>query len=54
MIDAAVEESPTRAVARDLVSLTKPRIISLLLVTTIAPSATIIVKPPWPASSIPR
>ena len=37
MIDAAVEVSGMRAVARDLVSLTKPRIISLLLVTTIAP-----------------
>jgi len=37
MIDAAVDESALRAVARDLVSLTKPRIISLLLVTTIAP-----------------
>ena len=29
--------SPTRILARDLVALTKPRIISLLLVTTIAP-----------------
>src|SRR5438128_5311577 len=33
----AVAESRTRSFARDLVALTKPRIISLLLVTTIAP-----------------
>ena len=33
----AVGESRASSVARDLVSLTKPRIISLLLVTTIAP-----------------
>ena len=32
-----VAASPTRVFARDLVTLTKPRIISLLLVTTIAP-----------------
>jgi heme o synthase len=37
MIDAAVPTTGARALARDLVSLTKPRIISLLLVTTIAP-----------------
>jgi protoheme IX farnesyltransferase len=39
MKQAAVErtESKGRALARDLVMLTKPRIISLLLVTTIAP-----------------
>jgi heme o synthase len=37
MMGAAVDESGMGAVARDLVSLTKPRIISLLLVTTIAP-----------------
>jgi protoheme IX farnesyltransferase len=37
MIDAAIQEPGMRAVARDLLSLTKPRIISLLLVTTIAP-----------------
>jgi protoheme IX farnesyltransferase len=39
MKQAAVErtESRGRALARDLVMLTKPRIISLLLVTTIAP-----------------
>jgi protoheme IX farnesyltransferase len=37
MIDAAVDDSNRWAIARDLVSLTKPRIISLLLVTTIAP-----------------
>lgn len=36
-MDAAVEQSPVRALLRDLVALTKPRIISLLLVTTIAP-----------------
>src|SRR5207237_4364226 len=34
---AAVPESRGRAFVRDLVALTKPRIISLLLVTTIAP-----------------
>jgi protoheme IX farnesyltransferase len=37
MTGAAVEGSGMRALARDLLSLTKPRIISLLLVTTIAP-----------------
>jgi protoheme IX farnesyltransferase len=37
MTDAAVVESRARSLTRDLVSLTKPRIISLLLVTTIAP-----------------
>jgi heme o synthase len=38
MSDAAVvETSRSRAFVRDLVALTKPRIISLLLVTTIAP-----------------
>ena len=37
MSDAIVVESRTRSLTRDLVSLTKPRIISLLLVTTIAP-----------------
>jgi len=35
--DIAVAESRTRSLTRDLVALTKPRIISLLLVTTIAP-----------------
>jgi protoheme IX farnesyltransferase len=35
--DAAVIESRSRVFVRDLVALTKPRIISLLLVTTIAP-----------------
>ena len=34
---AVAEASPMRALVRDLVALTKPRIISLLLVTTIAP-----------------
>ena len=37
MSDAAVVESRSRSFARDLIALTKPRIISLLLVTTIAP-----------------
>lgn len=37
MSDAAVVETRPRGFLRDLVSLTKPRIISLLLVTTIAP-----------------
>lgn len=37
MSDAAVVQTRSRAFLRDLVSLTKPRIISLLLVTTIAP-----------------
>jgi protoheme IX farnesyltransferase len=36
-MEAAVESSRARLFARDLVALTKPRIISLLLVTTIAP-----------------
>ena len=34
---AAVEATATPSLARDLLSLTKPRIISLLLVTTVAP-----------------
>ena len=37
MTDIAVAESRARSLTRDLVTLTKPRIISLLLVTTIAP-----------------
>jgi len=37
MTEAAVVESRARSLARDLIALTKPRIISLLLVTTIAP-----------------
>ena len=37
MSDAVVVESRARSLTRDLVALTKPRIISLLLVTTIAP-----------------
>ncbi len=37
MIEAAAAPSRARAILRDLVMLTKPRIISLLLVTTIAP-----------------
>jgi protoheme IX farnesyltransferase len=35
--EAALETSRARLFARDLIALTKPRIISLLLVTTIAP-----------------
>ena len=37
MIQAAAEQASLRSLFRDLVALTKPRIISLLLVTTIAP-----------------
>jgi protoheme IX farnesyltransferase len=37
MTEATIVESRARTVVRDLVALTKPRIISLLLVTTIAP-----------------
>jgi heme o synthase len=37
MTDAGVVAPRTRTLAQDLISLTKPRIISLLLVTTIAP-----------------
>ena len=37
MTELAVAEPRARSLARDLVALTKPRIISLLLVTTIAP-----------------
>ncbi|HVA58017.1 MAG: heme o synthase [Gemmatimonadaceae bacterium] len=37
MSDATTAPSSARAFTRDLVSLTKPRIISLLLVTTVAP-----------------
>ncbi|MGH7626572.1 MAG: heme o synthase, partial [Gemmatimonadaceae bacterium] len=37
MTGVAVSEERTNSLARDLVMLTKPRIISLLLVTTIAP-----------------
>jgi protoheme IX farnesyltransferase len=37
MTEIAVTQSRARVFARDLVALTKPRIISLLLVTTIAP-----------------
>jgi len=37
MTDAAAVATGSRAFARDLIALTKPRIISLLLVTTIAP-----------------
>jgi protoheme IX farnesyltransferase len=37
MTEVAATKSESRSFARDLVALTKPRIISLLLVTTIAP-----------------
>lgn len=37
MSDAAIAETRPRSLVRDLVALTKPRIISLLLVTTIVP-----------------
>src|SRR5438445_10197161 len=37
MNDAAIPAAPMRAITRDFIALTKPRIISLLLVTTIAP-----------------
>jgi protoheme IX farnesyltransferase len=37
MSEVAATKATTRSFARDLVALTKPRIISLLLVTTIAP-----------------
>jgi protoheme IX farnesyltransferase len=37
VIHAVTEPSATRSLLKDLVALTKPRIISLLLVTTIAP-----------------
>src|SRR5262252_10108219 len=37
MSDAVIVETRSRAFVSDLVALTKPRIISLLLVTTIAP-----------------
>jgi len=37
MTDTAVPATPMRTITRDFIALTKPRIISLLLVTTIAP-----------------
>src|SRR6266568_5146052 len=37
MTDTALPATPMRAITRDFIALTKPRIISLLLVTTIAP-----------------
>ncbi len=37
MNDAAVPQARAQSLARDLIALTKPRIISLLLVTTVAP-----------------
>jgi protoheme IX farnesyltransferase len=47
MIQSAVDASAGRALAKDLVSLTKPRIISLLLVTTICPMF-VAGSPSWP------
>jgi protoheme IX farnesyltransferase len=47
MTDAVVVESRARSLTRDLVALTKPRIISLLLVTTIAPMF-VAGEPSWP------
>ena len=43
----AVAESRARSFGRDLIALTKPRIISLLLVTTIAPMF-VAGRPSWP------
>ena len=37
MTSASIPTTETRSLASDLVALTKPRIISLLLVTTVAP-----------------
>jgi protoheme IX farnesyltransferase len=47
MSEVAVVSSRSQSFARDLVSLTKPRIISLLLVTTIAPMF-VAGSPSWP------
>ena len=47
MSEVAVATSRSQSFARDLVSLTKPRIISLLLVTTIAPMF-VAGSPSWP------
>jgi len=47
MSEVAVVTSRSQSFARDLVSLTKPRIISLLLVTTIAPMF-VAGSPSWP------
>ena len=44
---AIVEGVPRRRVVRDLIALTKPRVVSLLLVTTLVP---MLVAPPGPAS----
>ncbi|MFN8573388.1 MAG: heme o synthase [Gemmatimonadaceae bacterium] len=46
MTDVAVRSTGALSLLRDLVSLTKPRIISLLLVTTIAPMY-VAGTPPW-------
>src|SRR3982750_2729407 len=37
MMETAISRTGTQALVRDFVALTKPRIISLLLVTTVAP-----------------
>ncbi len=47
MTNVAISQSRARVFARDLVALTKPRIISLLLVTTIAPMF-VAGSPGWP------
>ena len=47
MTDAVTSEPRRQSFARDLVALTKPRIISLLLVTTIAPMY-VAGRPGWP------
>ena len=47
MTDLAVAQSRSGSFVRDLVSLTKPRIISLLLVTTIAPMYVAGTPSPW-------
>ncbi len=47
MTDAVTSELRRQSFARDLVALTKPRIISLLLVTTIAPMY-VAGRPGWP------
>ena len=47
MTSDAVSPSRTRTLVGDLVALTKPRIISLLLVTTIAPMFVTWTKAAW-------
>jgi len=50
MSDAVIVETRSRAFVRDLIALTKPRIISLLLVTTIAPMF-VAGSPSWPVGA---